>query len=331
MRKVVSSDVVKKNLANEESRQFNDKRHDFVAQSELQKCAHKSPQVKQLRIFQKVINAAGVTGIKGPVSAVSSIVEVPQKKSNSSSLDIFQRALDENKIDRYKQILGLNSVSVVEMPNDKQIKVTSSFSTYPAPNVYNLSGDLADRSLLNIEFLKTDEQVKREFGNEAYNYYDNTSAYSYLKDFQGGGAYVSTSKLVVICQGEADRALMHEMGHAEQHERLDARMGGTETTTNQVILEYHNFILNENQYDLVETEKPLEEIDMRTFYNRSNTGKHKDKNWGDLCADAKNRFPLNERLLQEIKIVLDSKVYAPWAKKTAHNLISEYYESIAGK
>jgi hypothetical protein len=118
------------------------------------------------------------------------------------------------------------------------------------------------------------------------------------------------------------------MGHAEQQERLGAQFGGEETTVNQVILEYHNVMFNENQYDLVETGKPLDQVEIRTFYNRSNLGKHKDKTWDNLYEDAVKEFSKNKDLLDEIYYLLNCKEYTRWKEETTRNLISEYYQNL---
>lgn len=242
-----------------------------------------------------------------------------------------QRKLSNEKIEEYKEILGLENASIVEMPKGGP-KVVDPFSTYPDTSLYNLPSSLSGKSLLNVAFQMTDEVAKSDegLGMDGWEYYAGVTANEYLNDSNGGGAFIAPYQLAVLCEGAPNRALLHEMGHAEQQERLGAQFGGDGTTVNQIILEYHNVMTNENLYDLVDTDKGYDELDVRTFYNKSNLNKHKDKTWQDLMQAAIQEHPLNRKLLYEIKELIDLEAYAPWAKETEKNLISEYFVNVGG-
>ena len=238
-----------------------------------------------------------------------------------------QRKLSNEKIEEYKEVVALESVSIVEMPEgDDGPKLADPFSTYPDTSVYNLPGSLSEKSLLNVTFQKTDDEVKTDWGMDSWNYYANVTAFKYVKESNGGGAFLAPSKLAVICEGMPNRALLHEMGHSEQQERLGAQVGGDSTTVNQIILEYHNIMTNENLHDFVETDKGYDDLEIRTYYNHSNLNKHKDKTWQDLTQAAIQEYPLNGKLLSEIRDLLDYDGYEPWAEETERNLISEYFK-----
>lgn len=256
------------------------------------------------------------------------LTHVLQQNPRSTQPPTIQRELDTDKVERYKGILELKAVSIVEMPKGGA-KATDPLSKYPDENLYNVPSNLQDKSLFNLSTQMTKEEADSKYGADFYKYYQTVTAYSFLQESQGGGAFISPFKLAVICEGAPDRALLHEMGHAEQQERLGAQFGGSGTTVNQIILEYHNVLLNENQYDLVDTDKSYEDLDIRTSYNKSNLGKHKDKTWDNLYTDACNEHPLNKSLLDEIRYLLDQEIFNPWASETEKNLISEYYVNVS--
>ena len=226
---------------------------------------------------------------------------------------VIQRKLNVETIEQYKKTLMLNEVSIIELPTGGP-KVVDKFSTYPAESLYNVPRNILAMSLLDVSMPGV------EHDSDALGYYGSVTAHEMVNDMQGGGAFISPFKLAVICQGAGGRALQHEMGHAEQQESLGAQFGGEGTTVNQVILEYHNILTNENEHNDFEK--------VRTYYNHSNTGKHADKTWDNLLADATNEYPKNATLLEEIRVAKD-EIFPEVKVEIEKNLISEYYVNVS--
>ncbi|MEA5593299.1 DUF4157 domain-containing protein [Rivularia sp. UHCC 0363] len=255
-------------------------------------------------------------------AARPNVMQASQLQTQISSQDVaqtqeslVQRKLNNETIEKYKKTLMLNEVSIIELPK-AGAKVIDKFSTYPQDSLYNVPKNILGMTLLDVSM----PGVKHD--DDALQYYKSVTAYEMVLDMQGGGAFISPFKLAVICEGVSNRALQHEMGHAEQQEALGAQFGGEGTTVNQVILEYHNILLNENEHNDFET--------IRTHYNSSNLGKHKDKTWEDLMSDATKEYPLNATLLKELRYVMD-EIFPNEKVKIERNLISEYYVNVSKK
>jgi hypothetical protein len=257
------------------------------------------------------------------------LTHVVQQNANIRKSPPIQRTLDGELIATYKQLLGLKTVAIAEIPDDQSVKANTPLGDYPQTSLYEVSPDVQAKSLLNLDYGKSDSELEAnpEYDAEFFEYFQNITAHKHVTDSQGGGAFLSPYNLAVICDGASDRALLHEMGHAEQLERLDAKVGDAETTVNQIILEYHNVVKNENRYDPDVLDKSIEQSEMRESYRPENAKKKSGKTWSDLLKDATEEFPLNKQLLDDIDDILMSQAGTQWAPRIKQNLINEYYAS----
>lgn len=190
----------------------------------------------------------------------------------------------QTAIDMSKEKLAIpatQEIRLIEIHNqklgDKVMTVTTTYG--------NLS-DIANLTLMDLIY-----------GNGSYdkNKTDTEfvgSSVSDSLDMKGNAAYGHKHNVIMIVAGKArERDILHEVGHFSQNSK-----GYNGNTTNNILLEYHNVLLNENKYD----------NNIRFCYNAKNAQKE-DKTWADLDSTIKDSK--NKEILEEIATILTQKPY----------------------
>lgn len=235
----------------------------------------------------------------------------------------IQRKIDEDKVAEFKELLDLSSVTIVEVPNNTSITLDTKFGDYPDGSTYN-AGAISGMSLLDVNYgagaddMRTDPESAEFLGSKAYD----------IVDMSGGGGYMHTHNMVMYNEGITDvnRAILHEMGHAKQNEG-----GANFATANQIILEYHNVLINENRFtDLEEGE----DAELRLKYlDASSTSKNNKKTWDDFVAHAtaetNPQKDQNKRLIDELLATITGlPKYKGLGDQVKENLKNEYYNRL---
>ncbi|HCL5322537.1 TPA: hypothetical protein N2G48_001101 [Salmonella enterica] len=156
--------------------------------------------------------------------------------TDNRSESIFQLKIEPEKIRGFSQVLSLpeEKIMVVDIPKNNPPNITTKFKDYPVDHTFNLTDELKGKSCKDVTGTL---------------YPDETSARMPIAD-AGGAAYIKNSKISMINEGieKYDRYLLHEIGHAAQHENMGAT-GGHEGNTTVMLLEWHNILFHENLFD----------------------------------------------------------------------------------
>jgi hypothetical protein len=232
----------------------------------------------------------------------------------------IQRAIDETKVEEFKELLNLGSVTIVEVPNSSAVKLDTKFSAYPDGSTYN-AGAIQGMSLLDINYgeaavdMRTDPDSKDFLASKAYD----------IVDGSGGGGYMHSHNMVMYNQGisNVNRAILHEMGHAKQNEG-----GANLASANQIILEYHNVLVNENRF--VDLEEGKGQALRTNYLDSKPTSKSRSKTWENLITHATGgtnpQKEQNQKLINEILAEIEKrKEYKEKADQIKMNLVYEYF------
>jgi hypothetical protein len=260
----------------------------------------------QLRALQRAAGNRAVSRLAGA--------------ANPSGRPLLQRRIDPAKVDANAKFLGVSGkVQAVEVPNAPAFKSNTPFSKYPADKTLNLDA-LAKTSMLELQF---PAQINDP------NYTAMSSAD--IVDMMGGGAYHSGKDLVVLGEGFKDDALTHEMGHKAQNEA-----GMNADTAVVIVLEYHNFLINENAAWVLGKSNAKPRLSYATgAIPRPKGGA---KSFEDLKAAVKARWhhekPETSDMLESIETTLDGGRYASesdkkgtYAAQARANLVAEYFNT----
>ena len=234
----------------------------------------------------------------------------------------IQRTIDTDKVEEFKKMLKLSTVTIVEVPNSSAVTLDTKFGSYPTGSTYN-AGAIANMSLLDINYGSDAAEMR---SNPDDREFLQSKAYD-IVDGSGGGGYMHTFNMVMYNAGISDvnRAILHEMGHAKQNEG-----GANVATANQIILEYHNVLINENRFTDLEEGK---DANLRLKYLDANpTSKSKTKSWDDFVTHATGssnpQKEQNQKLINEILSAMGTDKYKGLGDQVKTNLKNEYFNRL---
>ncbi|MCA6573606.1 MAG: DUF4157 domain-containing protein [Pseudanabaena sp. M57BS1SP1A06MG] len=247
---------------------------------------------------------------------------VQQNAGDVQRSQMVQRVIEPELVERFKRILELKNVRVVEVPKDKSVKIDTKFGNYPAGTTYGTDA-INDKSLLDLNYAESADEIRQEGGE-----FMDSTAYD-IVDGSGGGGYMHSMNMAMYNEGtpNAERAILHEMGHAKQNEQMGANI----SSASQIILEYHNVLLHENIYTYL---RGGEGQELRLKYmNEISNGRHKPmRTWDKFLEDAKKPTNLkaakNTELLNDIIEVLSGPPYEDKAEQIKINLVNEYVNAL---
>ena len=259
------------------------------------------------------VKELGAPGVQAPllIQGVSGVLRLQRAIGNSAVTRLVQRAIDAGKVDATKQSLDIKSqIRAVEAP--KKAKATSPISTYPNSSKLNLPDSITNKSMAKLNFPDQTDKEQAEMWGEA-------TAFDIVQDMLGGGAYNHSEDLVVLAEGFSDPALLHEMGHKKQNES-----GFNAGSVSVVLLEYYNFLANENKPWLEKgTGKP------RLAYDEGAAKKKPTKSWAELKEHVTGTLHHTSQslaMLEQIETLLTGEKYKDLAAQIKNNLISEYFQ-----
>jgi hypothetical protein len=251
--------------------------------------------------------------------------ELTHVVQQTSAPEQISREIDEDTVQSLAELLnlGIEHVKLVEVPTSDSVVAKTAFKDYPS--TYGLSSSEKDLTILHAtlgvgtanSLIANSDPMTVE-----------CSAKMILDVYGGGGGYVHTLNMGFVKAGDSNinRTILHEMGHSEQN------LGGAnKDTTNQMILEYHNVLKNENKFVGTEEGKDQE---LRTSYAEqvTQTSKSKNKTWDDFIAhatDSQNpQKDQNQRLINEILDIISRKEYESYKATIKQNLVLEYFNRL---
>lgn len=244
-------------------------------------------------------------------------------QQNSGTQHSINRAIDLQLINKFKRLLELEEVTIVEVPNNPKITLDTKFQDYPKGNTYNITS-IASQSLLDVNYgsgasaMRQDPNSKEFLASKAYD----------IVDLSGGGGYMHTVNMAMYNEGisNVERAILHEMGHAKQNEEKGANFA----TTNRIILEYHNVLLHENMFVFLKEGQGQQF--RKKYLDAKPSSKSKKKTWDNLIKHATDESnphaAQNTNLLDDILDILDeSPSYEAISSEVKQNLVTEYFNN----
>jgi hypothetical protein len=282
---------------------------------------------------------------RGAVKVANAEVETVLKTGEAN--DEVRRVLDPDLVATYKADLGLKNLSLVEVTEHESAE--KDFGKYDPNRVEGLT---ETHKAMNAYTACYGKEKGDEAMNEHKQEKEQYTGRRLVMEMLGGGGYLEACKLVVTCEDgprapltgpwhpdvikEADkeveeRTLLHEMGHARQHEQH----GATSATADLTILEYHNIIMNENRHG--ETGAGGARTAPRLQYT-AGLGKNENPRKGEahkgllaVAVDAEKQGgvagEMNRELMTEIITELRPPRYSEdEVEKITRNLVHEYYK-----
>ncbi|MBQ4820690.1 DUF4157 domain-containing protein [Aquimarina sp. MMG016] len=207
---------------------------------------------------------------------------------NNNVRNVMQRKINPIEINEICDKIGIDkkeTVKIAMVKKGRAIKYNTPLSAYGEGYTYGLKHNDLGRSYASIN----------QLNKESYDKFaeDGIAA-------SGGGAYDYVSGILMVNEKKGkfpvNQVILHELGHHKQSINDDFHRDNTDN----VLLEFHNVMFNENS----DTTKMIEK---RVFYGNYNLTDSWFVQWGSFKND---RIKKEKFLEKKLKFISDKMMYA---------------------